>query len=370
MAHDALIERFEARGVPLVDVADGIVAPLRFSDPRAEHLASRRAAGLFDFSFMGCFEITGADAFAYLQYLQTRNLQNLRPGRIMYTLLCRDDGSVFNDATIWSHDAGSYWLFTGRRSDFRHLQAVTAGFDVKLADYSGRFAVIAVQGPDSSAILDRCFPGQQPGELAYYGFTRARFRGNPCWIARLGYTGERGYELVTGAAGGPELWEQLLIAGRLSGLMECGFEAADGLRIEAGHILFTRELAAPVTPGELGLSRLVSYYGAEHMGSRALRALRWKAPKRRLVGLLPAGASRRMLKVAGQFKCEQLQNMPPGTGQVTSQCASSIFERSLALGFVAYKDRYPGTRVRLANGDFAEVVRLPFYDPGKILPFG
>lgn len=368
MVPSPLIGRFRERNVALLEVADGVLAPVYFTNPREEHLASRRAAGLFDFSFMACFEIAGADSRAFVEYLQTRNLQGLLPGRIAYTLLCRDDGSVLNDATIWRHDGDSYWLFTGRRNDAGHLRNAAAAFDVTLTDHSGRFAVIALQGPNSAAILGRCFPRQQFDRLEYYGFTRARFGADPGWIARLGYAGERGYELVTHAASGAGVWEQLLAAGQPMGLRECGFEAADSLRIEAGHILFQRELAAPVTPSELGLTRLVSYYGAEHIGSQVLKALRWTTPKRLLVGLLPDRIPEPELKAAERFRPEPLQNVRPGTGYVTSLCMSPIFGRPLALGFVAYEDRYPGTHVTLADGYSAEVARLPFYDPGKILP--
>lgn len=363
-----LIGWFKERNIALLDVAEGVFTPSRFASAREEHLASRRTAGLFDFSFMACFEIAGVDALAYLQYLQSRNLHSLGPGRIMYTLLCRDDGGVLNDATVWRHDGDNYWLFTGRRSDAGHLRNAAVGFDVTLTDHSGRFAVIALQGPDSAAILGRCFPRQQFDRLAYYGFTRARFGADPGWIARLGYAGERGYELVTHAAGGAGLWEQLLAAGQPMGLRECGFRAADSLRIEAGHILFQRELAAPVTPSELGLTRLVSYYGAEHIGSQVLKALRWTAPKRQLVGLLPDRIREPELSAAERFRPELLQNVRPGTGCVTSLCMSPVFARPLALGFVTYEDRYPGTQVALADGHSAEVARLPFYDPGKILP--
>src|SRR4051812_38641516 len=91
------------------------------SEARVQHLATRRSAGLFDFSFMGGWEIDGPGALAFLQHLQTRDLTTLRPGRIAYTLLCRDDGSVFIDATVWCHAHQKYWLFTGRRSDEIHI---------------------------------------------------------------------------------------------------------------------------------------------------------------------------------------------------------------------------------------------------------
>lgn len=94
-----LDEYFEARGVPLARIGEQRV-PLRFLSAREEHLATRRAAGLFDFSFMGCFQVTGPEATRFLEFLQTRNLTLLREGRAYYTLLCSEEGAVINDATV------------------------------------------------------------------------------------------------------------------------------------------------------------------------------------------------------------------------------------------------------------------------------
>jgi len=98
-------------------LAAGIETPRCFSDAAGEHLATRRAAGLFDFSFMYCVEITGTGSGDFLAALQTRAVDTLPSGRIAYTLLLRDDGSVLIDATVWRLERDRYWLFTGRRGD-------------------------------------------------------------------------------------------------------------------------------------------------------------------------------------------------------------------------------------------------------------
>ena len=95
--------------------------------------------------------------------------------------------------------------------------------------------------------------------MPYFGFQRAPFGDAEGWIARLGYSGETGYELVIASDAASALWQTLLAHGADDGLAECGFDAIDSLRIEAGHILFTRELASPVTPFELGLARFVDF---------------------------------------------------------------------------------------------------------------
>lgn len=197
----------------MLAIAPGIDRPLRFSTPQAEHLATRHAAGVFDFSFMCCVEITGAASTTFLHALQTHNVNALVPGRIAYTLIRRDDGTVLIDATVWRFDQNRYWLFTGRRADFDYIAAVARGFEVTLSNRSERLAVIAVQGSASVRIIERAINNRSLSTLPWFGFMAFESSGTECWLARLGYTGERGYELVIADPAAPALWQELLDAG-------------------------------------------------------------------------------------------------------------------------------------------------------------
>jgi aminomethyltransferase len=340
-------------------LAPGIATPRYFSDPRHEHLATRRAAGLFDFSFMCCADIAGPASAAFLASLQTRALDGLAAGRIAYTLLLRDDGTVLNDATVWRLGHDHYWLFVGRRGDFDHIADSARGFNVTVTDISQQHAVIALQGSASRRIIERCFAGR-PVTLPYYGVEQLRFADGDCRLARIGYSGETGYEFVVADAAAPSLWRALCAAGEDSGLLECGFDAIDTLRIEAGHLLFTRELAAPVTPLELGLTRLIDFHAHDFHGAPALRSRRWLPLQRRLAGLLPDNQTTSPASLPDY--------LAPGCGTLTSVCWSPVFERTLGIGFVGADDAYPGSAITLADGTRARVARLPFYDPGKMLP--
>lgn len=363
-AADPLRGYFERRGVPLKELCEGVTTPLRFGDPHEEHWATRRAAGLFDFSFMACFELAGPGALDYLHAVQTRDARALAPGSIAYTLLCREDGTVLNDATIWRHEPGKWWLFTGRRADREHLEGIAPQFDVVFADRSVETVVLAVQGPRSLDILRS--GAANLGAIPYFRLVDATLFGCACQVARIGYSGETGYEVVTQRACAPLLWESLAAAGRAFGLRECGFEATDSLRIEAGHILFANELSLRVTPYELGLERLVALHRTECLGAAALQQLRYRAPIRKLVGLQAARAApARDLRAAAEHRHTPTVD---ATAIVTSSCRSPVFERDLALGFVPWEQRHVGTLVRLEDATFARVARLPFYDPPKVLP--
>lgn len=362
MVNAPLQNFFRERGVPLRELAPAMVTPARFSDAAAEHLATRRSCGLFDFSFMGCVELSGRGSLAFLHRLQTRTLSHLTEGRLAYTLLLRPDGTVLSDATVWRLGAERYWLFVGRRADVAHVSSLAAGYPVFLADRSSDQAIIAVQGRRAQATIACCLSGV-PAALPYYAFASARFDGAECIVARLGYSGDTGYELVVDAGRGAMLWRALLNAGAAHDIAECGFDAADSLRIEAGHILFSRELAFPVTPYELGLTRLLDFYRDPATGVAVLAARRWQEPRQHLAGLMIDDESPQPVSTTSGESTLPVE----GTARPTSVCRSPIFGRLLGLGFVSPADRYPGTRVKLAGGGRARVARLPFYDPARFL---
>jgi aminomethyltransferase len=349
-----LAASFASRGITTVDVAPGAPVPLRFSAPSAEHLATRRSAGLFDFSFMGQYEVSGCDSRAFLDRAQTRGLARLHAGMIHYTLLCDDDGRVVNDATVWRLAGDRYWIFTGRRADFHYLAASRGALEVRVDDLSGSCAVLAVQGPRSAAILASVLGSAGVAALRYFHFAETGWRGGRAWIARLGYSGELGYEVIVAASDAATLWDALVAAGRRDGLLECGFEAADSLRVESGFVLFARELAVRLTPFELGLARLVSFDGRPFRGSGALRPLRWVEPERKLCGIVPGR------------QAPSASRLPRAC--VTSEAHSPVFGRTLALGLVEGSATAPGTAVALEDGRIGRVARLPFYDPARILP--
>jgi len=276
-----------------------------------QHLATRRAAGLFDFSFMGLYEFTGARE---LQRLQTRDLATLEAGQAAYTLLLKDDGAVLIDATVWRIDAQRYWLFTGTR-------AAHGG-----RDRSGEHAILALQGPDSGRILARLIGEKTVRGLRYFHTVELE----DMVVGRLGFSGELGYELLVPAA------REGTLRDKLKDVPACSFDAADTLRIESGHVLFDRELDGRANPRELGLERFAP--------GRAFEA------RRRLVGLEPLAG--------GDAK---------GRARVTSECDSPTLGRRIALGFAA-PEACSGDRVALDDGRIARVAPLPFYDPQRRRP--
>jgi len=287
--------------------------------PAEQHLATRSAAGLFDFSFMGLYEFPSEAA---LEPLQSRRLEALVPGQIVYSLILNADGSVFNDATVWQMGGERYWLWTGRRGDYARFRGAAR-------DRSGEFDVLALQGPASGAILAGLFGRERVSALGYFRFIQR----NSVLIARLGYSGELGYELIVPAAEREALWRLLVKAGAL----ECGSDAMNSLRIEAGYVIFDREIDGKANPRELGLDRLV------------VPARRFPL-NRKLVGFEIGERS-------------TSRSLPAAT--LTSESYSPTLKKQLGLGFVPPDAQ---GEVRLADGRGARIAPLPFYDPERRRP--
>jgi aminomethyltransferase len=286
--------------------------------PREQHLATRRAAGLFDFSFMGLYEFHDT---AELELQQSRRLAGIEAGRVAYTLLLNEDGSVFNDATVWNMGDDRWWLFSGRPSDIDWLRG-------EPRDRSGEHAILALQGPESGRVLARLVGAEAVRSLRYFHFIERE----GMLIGRLGYSGELGYELIVPRA------EETSLRAQFSDLPTCSFQAANSLRIEAGYVLFDREIDGQTNPLELGLDRLAP--------GRKFEATR------KLVGLeIEEGHASPDLPLA----------------RVTSQCDSPTLARGIALAF-APPDVRRGDFVRADNAYLARVVSLPFYDPSRLRP--
>jgi glycine cleavage system T protein (aminomethyltransferase) len=339
-----LTAHFRSAHVALQALPDGGAVPIEFSDPLAEHLATRNACGLFDFSFMGAWEFRGSGAADCVARLQSRDPGLLAPGQIAYTLLCRDDGTIFNDATLWKLAADRYWLFSGRKSDQAWIARAASANSFTITRFDAGISMLAMQGPNSGRMLAALIGDEPVTNLAYFRSTEATLCGEPCHLARLGYSGELGYEILVDAGRGPHLWQSLLDRGRQFGLRACGFKAANSLRIESGYILFSAELAKPRLPCEVGLAHLMSL-GSTAASTSATR-------------LVCAEVSRSASNADGASVMFEL----------TSSAYSPFAQCTLALGFVDASVCLPGTRLWLPGGESATMCSLPHYDAARLRP--
>jgi len=274
-----------AHGARLVDFA-GWEMPVQYRSILDEHRAVRRAAGLFDVSHMGEFDVEGPDAGAVLNALVTNDVGRMYPGRVVYSPMCHPGGGAVDDLLVYMRGPGRYFLCVNAANtagDLAWIRAGAAGRAVTVTDRSADWALLAVQGPGAPAIV-RSLADADILALKYYHFAEAAVAGVRCIVSRTGYTGEDGFELYHACGEAPALAEALLAAGRAGGLELCGLGARDSLRLEAGYPLYGHELARDISPLAAGLGWTVKLdKGCDFCGRTALAAEKQAGPARRVV---------------------------------------------------------------------------------------
>lgn len=382
-----LRERHEALGASFTDFG-GWQMPVRYTSDLAEHHAVRQAAGIFDISHMAEFLVTGDFADEFLDYSLAGRLSAMPVGKAKYSLMLADDGGIIDDVIVYRladdrflviANAGNRGFvdsaFASRVRSFpsrieRERAPLAAGEDrtfegflgdrgVDVEDVSDEYALLAVQGPASEAIVsstagitDLSTPWS---EQKYYAWADAMFLGAPLLLARTGYTGEDGFELLVRVADAPALWDALTEAGQKHGLVPAGLAARDTLRLEAGMPLYGHELSRETKPSQAGLGRVVVSDKEDFIGKGAVDAAS-DAPV--LVGLVAEG------KRAGRAGYSVVDADGVVLGEITSGALSPTLGHPIAMAYVAPSSAAAGTAVFLdVRGTRipATVTALPFY---------
>jgi aminomethyltransferase len=353
----ALLGIHDALGATLVPFA-GWRMPLRYRSDLEEHAAVRTAAGLFDLSHMAQIEVSGPRAAEFLDGALVGVPSALRDGRAKYSLITDAEGRVLDDLIVYRLAGTEYHVVSNAANRERVVDALTArslATGTQVIDHTFSRAMIAIQGPRSAAILSEVCDADLGG-LRYYAITPAEVAGAPALVARTGYTGEDGFEVIVGDVAGPAVWDSLLAAGRERGLIPCGLAARDTLRLEAGMPLYGHELSEDISPFEAGLARVVDLEHA-FVGRDALARLASEPASRRLVGLV--GNGRRAARAGSRVLLEGAD-----IGEVTSGVLSPSLGRPIALALVASRGTEPGTTLEVdVRGKVLpmEVTVPPFY---------
>ncbi|MFU8946386.1 glycine cleavage system aminomethyltransferase GcvT [Mycetocola zhadangensis] len=350
-------------GASFTDFA-GWQMPVRYTSDLAEHAAVRSAAGLFDLSHMAEILVYGADAGAFLDFALAGRLSVIDLLQAKYSLILTEAGGILDDVVVYRLGETTYLVVAnaGNRDDaFAALRDRAAGFDVTVDDQSDDYALVAVQGPNSRAILEETAGISELGvplaDLKYYRATDAFFNGVPLLIARTGYTGEDGFELYLRTDAAVVLWRALEEAGQSHGLVPAGLASRDTLRLEAGMPLYGHELGTDTFPVQPGLARVVALSKEGDFVGRT--AIETGPPEnaRVLVGLASEG------KRAGRAGYA-LVSGDTEVGTVTSGALSPTLGHPIMMAYVDPAVSTPGTELAVdVRGTHipATVTTLPFY---------
>ena len=337
-----LYEKHLKYGGRIVDF-EGWLLPVQFTGILEEHRAVRSRAGLFDVSHMGEIAVTGEEAFAFLQYLATNNLEGMYPGRIRYSPLCYENGGTVDDILIYMLDENRFMLVVNAANtekDYEWIGKKAVKFKCRIEDVSMRYAQIALQGPLSVKVLAAMIDIDLSA-VKYYTFVDNVKVGK--WkvlLSRTGYTGEDGFELYCTPSEAGLIWESIMEEGKNYGLALCGLGARDTLRLEAGMPLYGHELSAEISPLEAGLERYVCFEKEMFIGRTALLEQDRKELKRKIIGLemLEKGIPRHGYRVWRHDKM---------IGSVTSGTYSPSLDKNIALVLLDREFAEPGLEVEV-----------------------
>ncbi len=375
MKRTPLYAAHQRLGAKLIEFG-GWEMPVQYTSIMDEHLAVRKAAGIFDISHMGEVLVKGPAAESFLNQTLTNDLRKLTVGQGQYTLMCNERGGVVDDLYAYRHGPQDFLLIINAsriEADVTwmetQLRAFERGGELQLLNASDQTGAIAVQGPRVIEFIAECFPGTSTGgtavrqvtELTKNQAARFTFGGTDVWVSRTGYTGEDGFEAVAPAEQTEAIWNRVLDAGRRCGIKPAGLGARDTLRTEVCYPLYGHELDENTTPLEAGVGFFVALDKGDFVGRAVLVEQKAKGVSRKLVAFKMTDRS------APPRPHYPIWSRGPNArsiGQVVSGTQSPSLGIGIGLGYVLPEFARPQTTIEIeARGrrGAAVVVPKPIY---------
>jgi len=354
-----MVNSYAKYGGKVIDFA-GWELPVQFEGIIPEHEAVRNAAGLFDVSHMGEVDVTGKDAFAFVQNLVTNDAAALVDNQAMYCLMCYPDGGTVDDLLVYKHNENHYLLVINAGNidkDFAWMNENKGSFDVNLENISGKVSQLALQGPKAEEILQK-LTKTDLSKIKFFHFEDGvDILGVKCLVSRTGYTGEDGFEIYTDNVGVVKLWDEILEAGKSEGLKPIGLGARDTLRFEAALPLYGNELSKDISPLEAGVGFAVKLDKANFIGKDALVKQKAEGLKRKTVGfeMKEKSIPRHGYEVYSGDKL---------IGVVTTGYASPTLKKNIGLALIdaAYSELGSEILIKVRNKFIpAEIIKKTFY---------
>ncbi len=332
----------------------GALMPARFSDPITEHRAAREAAGLFDFSFRGKFVLKGRDHARFLQRMVSNDVKKLAPGQGTYATFLNAQGHILVDFRLYCAE-DCFFADTDanlRDKGIEGLRRYVIGDQVSIEP--AELFALAFQGPRAQGLLEKTLHVDLPAMQEFDHFS-TNYAGFPIRVVRATSTGEEGYEVWVNDKGLLAVWGAACGQAPTYGMLPCGFEALESLRIEAGIPRYGQELGEDTIPLEAGLYNALSFTKGCYIGQEIVERARsrghvnWK-----LAGLIVDSP-------AATLPGEKLTSNGKEIGEITSACVSPTLGKTLALAYLRREVAEPGTKLTTVSGAAVEVAALPFY---------
>ena len=350
-------------GATMYTTGMGYEMPAYYSSVEEEAKNVRERVGMNDVSLMGRLDVKGTDALALTQYLIVNNAAALSDGQTLYSVMCDAEGLIVDDVIVMRYSAEHLRIITSSMFRARTLAWIQKHIDEKklnayVTDISSYYAMIGVQGPKSREVLSG-ITDIDLAKLKFFRFAFGKFGDIPCMIARLGFSGELGYECYVNTEDAHAAWDMIMAAGKPHGILPYGMDTLDALRWEKGFIFYGFDATDEHNPYECRVSDFIRYDCGDFLGREALLKIKERGPAKKLMGLEVDGGA-----------------LPPGNqplkigsdrvGHVVAGFRSPNLDRNLGYAYVNAPHFEGGTKVTLEIDGaeaVATVVDMPFLDP-------
>jgi aminomethyltransferase len=339
----------------------GYDMPVQYEGVVAEHLAVRKAAGLFDVSHMGEIDLRGEAALDVVNGLITNDTGKIPPGKAFYTCACNERGTILDDLIVYHFGPAHVVVVcnASNRSKMMPHFARAAKGRCEFEDASERTALLALQGPKAAEIAKKLgSDGAAVAALPSFNLREAVLAGVPCVAARTGYTGEDGFELFCASERAVELWRAVLEAGKAFGIKPAGLAARDTLRLESRLSLYGNDIDETTNPLEAGLGWVVKLDKPDFLGKAALARIKAEGLPRKIVGFEMVGRG------IARHGYPLLSKEGKELGRCTSGGPAPFLEKNIGLGYVPTEHSEIGTELLVdcrGKRIAAVVVKTPFY---------
>ena len=358
MKKTPLYDVHNALGGRIIDFG-GWALPVQYTGILEEHRTVRTAAGLFDVSHMGEITVRGKDAEKFIRRMLTNDITTMSDFQVMYSPMCYPHGGTVDDLLVYRFGKDDFLLVVNASNtakDFEWLKS-NAEDEAELCDVSADYAQIALQGPESEAIL-RKVTAIDPAEIGFFRFRdNVDLNGVKALVSRTGYTGEDGFEIYVNSEAAVKVWNSLMEAGRDEGLVPVGLGARDTLRFEAALPLYGQEISQDISPLEAALGRFVKLDSGEFIGREALLRQKEQGVPRKLAGfeMVDKGVPRSHYEVLKDGK---------NAGFVTTGSFSPSLGKNIGLALIKSEYALEDGEIEVVVRDKAlkaRIVKIPFY---------
>lgn len=352
-------DKHKELGAKMVEFG-GWEMPVQYSGIIEEHKSVRQSAGVFDVSHMGQVFISGADSLRFLQKIVPQDISKLKDGKAEYCQLTTQSGGLVDDLIVYKLKENDYLIIVNAaniQKDYNWFLSNKDGFDVEISNNSNEFSMIALQGPNSSKILEKLgvSASEQP---KFFTIKNTLIKDIPIYLARTGYTGEDGFELIVKNSDALKLWDLLFEYGNEYDVKPIGLGARDTLRLEAALMLYGNDLNETTTPVEAGLKWSLSADKVEDYNGKDVILNQIKnGTDKKLIGF-------EMTERAIPRHEYEIYFDGHKTGFVTSGGYSPTLDKNIGIGYVNTDDAIvldSTVQIMVRNKLYnAKVVKRPF----------